>query len=393
MLMGKVWVGIDAGKELHWAHILDASGTKLLSRKVENDEADISKLIDEALCLAEEVLWAVDQPRGGAALLLALLWERNQRVLYVPGLAVNRARHTYRGESKTDARDAHVIADQARMRSDFGELRAGEEEITELQLLLARRRDLVTDQSRTVTRLREALLALFPALERALDVNSKGPLILLTHYQTPAKLRRAGHKRVAAYLRNRCVKGFDSVAHKALSAAGSQSVSLPAEDIASRIVAELAGEILALKERIEGVDEELGQRFFARPEAPILTSLPGMGALLGAEFLVAVGDLCTFESADQLAAYAGLVPAANDSGKRVGNHRRMRGGNKTLKRVFYQSAFSSLRGSPESRAFYDRKRAEGKRHTQALIALARRRVSVLWAMLRDGTKFETRFVT
>jgi len=118
-----------------------------------------------------------------------------------------------------------------------------------------------------------------------------------------------------------------------------------------------------------------------------------MGALLGAEFLVAVGDLSTFESADRLAAYAGLVPAANDSGKRVGNHRRMRGGNKTLKRVFYQSAFSSLRGSPESRAFYDRKRAEGKRHTQALIALARRRVSVLWAMLRDGTKFETRFVT
>jgi len=52
--------------------------------------------------------------------------------------------------------------------------------------------------------------------------------------------------------------------------------------------------------------------------------------------------------------------------------------------------FASLRGSPESRTFYDRKRAEGKRHTQALIALARRRVNVLWAMLRDGTTFETR---
>ena len=84
------------------------------------------------------------------------------------------------------------------------------------------------------------------------------------------------------------------------------------------------------------------------------------------------------------------MPAANDSGKRVGNNRRMRGGNKNLKRVFYQAAFASLRSSPESRAFYDRKRAEGKRHTQALIALARRRVNVLWAMLRDGTTFEAR---
>ena len=93
-----------------------------------------------------------------------------------------------------------------------------------------------------------------------------------------------------------------------------------------------------------------------------------------------------FDGADRLAVYAGVVSAAHDSG----NDRRMRGGNKVLKRVFYQSAFASLRGSPESRAFYDRKRAEGKRHTQALIALARRRVNVLWAMLRDGTTFETR---
>lgn len=240
--MGKVWAGIDAGKEFHWAHVLDASGMELLSRRVENDEADILRLVNEALSFAEEVLWAVDQPGGGAALLLALLWERNQRVLYVPGLTVDRARDAYRGESKTDARDARVIADQARMRSGLGELKAGEEELAE--------------------------------------------------------------------------------------------------------------DILGLKERINTLDEELRQRFFARPEARILASLPSMGPILGAEFLVAVGDICAFESADRLAAYAGLVPAARDSGKRVGNHRRMRGGNKTLKRVFYQSAFASLRSTPESRAFF-----------------------------------------
>jgi transposase len=388
--MNKAWVGVDVGKEFHWAQVLDASGRQLLSRKVENDEADILELIDEALSSAEKVVWAVDQPGGSAALLLGLLWERNQRVLYVPGLSVERARDTYRGESKTDARDARVIADQARMRPDLEELEAGEQEIAELQLLLARRRDLITDQGRIITRLREALLSLFPALERALDLNGKGPLILLTHYQTPAQLRRAGHKRVATYLRNRSVKGSDKVAYKALSAARSQSVSLPAQEVASRIVAELAAEVLALKERIESIDEEIGRRFFARPGARILISLPGMGPILGAEFLVCVGDISAFESADRLAAYAGLVPAARDSGKRVGNHRRMRGGNKTLKRVFYQSAFASLRGSPESRTFYDRKRAEGKRHTQALIALARRRVNVVWAMLRDGTTYETR---
>jgi hypothetical protein len=110
--------------------------TVQLSRRVENEETDLSNLIDDARLLAEEVVWAVDQPGGSAALLLALLWERDQKVLYVPGLTVDRARDAYRGESKTDAR---LIADQARMRPDLGQLKPGEQEIAELQLLLARR--------------------------------------------------------------------------------------------------------------------------------------------------------------------------------------------------------------------------------------------------------------
>ena len=386
----KVWVGVDAGKEVHWAHVLDVSGTQVLSRRVENDEADLSLLIDEVLALSEEPLWAVDQPGGSAALLLALLWERAQRVLYLPGLAVERVREAYPGESKTDARDAYVIADQARMRSNLARLAPGEDALAEMQLLLARRRDLVADRTRCVNRLRDVLLSLFPALERAMDLNAKGALILVRHYQTPGAIRRVGQRRLAAFLKNRGVKGAEEIASKAITAAKAQSVSLPAENVAATICAELANEALALKESVAALDGELEKRFFARPEARILASLPGMGPVLGSEFLVSVGDLSAFSSADQLAAYAGLVPAAHDSGKRVGKHRRMRGGNKVLKRVFYQSAFASLRSSPHSRAFYDRKRGEGKKHTQALIALARRRVNVLWAMLRDRATFEAR---
>jgi transposase len=208
------------------------------------------------------------------------------------------------------------------MRPELDELEAGEQEIAELQLLLARRRDLITDRSRTIARLRETLLALFPALERALDLNGKGPLTLLSHYQTPAQLRRAGHKRLAAYLRNRGVKGSNKVAHKALVAAKAQSVTLPAqEEVASRIVADLAKDVLGLKERIESIDEEIGQRFFARPEDRSHAWQASEDPSLGAEFLVAVGEMRAFESAERLAAYAGLVPAARDSGKRVGNRR------------------------------------------------------------------------
>ena len=336
----KAWAGVDVGKGFHWAHVVDARGTELLSRRVENDEADLLALIDEALSLAGEVAWAVDQPGGGAALLLALLWERGQGVCYVPGLSVDRARDGYRGESKTDRKDARVIADQARMRGDLGRLEPGDDALAGLQLLLARRRDLVADRTRALTRLRETLLALFPALERALNLTTRGPLELVARYQSSGAIRRAGRKRVAAYLKKRGVTKADALARRALEASEEQSIKLPAEDVASEIVAKLAGSILALKERVEALEEDLARRFFSRPEARVLSSFPGIGPILGAEFLVAVGDVSAFGSADRLAAYAGLVPAAHDSGKRVGNHRKGRGGNKVLKRVFYQSASS-----------------------------------------------------
>jgi len=67
--------------------------------------------------------------------------------------------------------------------------------------------------------------------------------------------------------------------------------------------------------------------------------------------------------------------------------RRPTTGNRALKRVFYQSAFCAIQRDPASKTFYQRKRAEGKRHHQALIALARRRVNVIHAMLRNRTEY------
>ncbi|MFW5881004.1 MAG: transposase [Roseicyclus sp.] len=91
-----------------------------------------------------------------------------------------------------------------------------------------------------------------------------------------------------------------------------------------------------------------------------------------------IGDIRRFRSADALAAAAGLTPVLRQSGK---SHaiRRANGGDKALKRVFYQSSFVAL-ATPESKACYDRKSAEGKRHNQAVTALARRRINVVWAL-------------
>jgi transposase len=111
-----------------------------------------------------------------------------------------------------------------------------------------------------------------------------------------------------------------------------------------------------------------------------------MGVVLAAEFLAEVGDIRRFRSAGALAAAAGIALVLRQSGK-TRRLQRPAYANSALKRIFYQSAFCAL-GEPVSRAFYDRKRREGKRHHQALIALARRRVDVLWAMLDKRQAFD-----
>jgi transposase len=85
---------------------------------------------------------------------------------------------------------------------------------------------------------------------------------------------------------------------------------------------------------------------------------------------------------DTLAAYAGLAPVTRRSGSSIKGETRSQRGNHALKSALFLSAFASL-ADPTSRAYYDRKRAQGKRHNAALICLARRRVDVIYAMLRD----------
>jgi hypothetical protein len=103
-------------------------------------------LITDVLALGDEV-WAIDLADGGAALVIALLLNHDRQVLYIPGRTVNRATAGYRGEGRTDARDAHVIADQARMRRDLQPIRPGDEAIIELRLFTGRRADLVCDRT------------------------------------------------------------------------------------------------------------------------------------------------------------------------------------------------------------------------------------------------------
>jgi transposase len=389
MRVERVWAGVDIGKGHHHVVVIDADGARLLSRRVSNDETALLELIGQVTALADEVRWAVDVSTGGAALLLALLVAHGQQVFYLSGNQVNRAADGYRGEGKTDAKDAAIIADQARMRRDLSPLRVDDELIVELRMLVARRRDLAGDRVRLVNRLHDQLLGISPALERVLDLTNRGPLILLTHVQTPTAIRQLGAAGLEEWLRSQKVRSATALATNVAAAAESQHTTLPGEQLAAQLVADMAKGVISLDEQIKQTDKLIEGRFHRHRHAATLLSMPGIGVLLGAEFLAATGgDMGAFASADHLAGYAGLAPAPRDSGRVSGNLHRPRRYHRGLQRVLYTSALVSIRCNDQSRTFYDRKRAEGKRHTQAVLALARRRVNVVWALLRDNRCYQ-----
>jgi transposase len=385
------WVGIDAGKGHHHVVLIDGNGRPLLSRRVVNDELELTALIDVIRDRVRDLTWAIDLADGAGALMIALLLHRDQPVFHLPGIAVNRAAAGYRGEGKTDAKDAAIIADQARMRGDLRQLQLLDDDVVRLRLLTAYRADLAADRTRSINRLRGLLVGIFPALERVLDFTNQGPLILIGGFQTPTAIRRLGQARLARWLEKRRVRGAARLAAAAAEAANRQTVEISGEATAASVIARLAQTILELDRQLAVIDREAAAIFHAQADAAIITSLTGIGDVLGAELLAAIGgSLDGFASADHLAGYAGLAPTPRDSGHRTGNLHRPQRYNRQLQRVFYTSAMISIQRSPASKAFYDGKRAQGKRHTQAVIALARRRVNVLWAMLRDHQPYQER---
>jgi len=389
--MPQIWAGIDAGKGHHHCVVIDADGAKLHSARVANDEAALLELIATVTDLAgdDECLWAIDLSSGGAALILGLLAAHTLPVVYIPGHAVHHAAKAYRGDGKTDAKDAAIIADQARMRRDLQLLTVADETRIELRALTAHRKDLVCDRTRAINRLRGHLLEYFPALERAFNYSaSRASLLLLTGYATPDAIRKMGESRLARWLRAQGCRTAVATAATAVIAAKSQQSVLPGQTIAAELARRLALDVIALESRITEIDQLIATRVETSRAAELLQSMPGFGPLLAAEFLASTGaDLSVYVSADRLAGVAGLAPAPRDSGKISSNHHRPRRYDRRLLRACYLAAMVSVQQKTGSRAFYDRKRGEGKSHKQAILALARRRLDVIWAMFRDDRTY------
>ena len=284
------------------------------------------------------------------------------------------------------------------MLADFGRTRrrqlhwidtGSDELLGQLRVLGGYDADLAADATRLSNRLRDALTSVSPALERVLGprLHRAGVRDLLARYPSPAALAKAGRGRIGRTIRKRSPRLAAALTNAVVAALEAQTVAVPAEAVTGRVIAELAVELDRVRGRRDQLASEITQLFEAHPFGRILGSLPGVGPRTGSTILAEIGDGSRFANGSRLASYAGLAPVTRQSGSSIRGQSRSRRGNHRLKNAMFLAAFASLR-DPVSRAFYDRKRAEGKRHNAAIICLARRRCDVILAMLRSRTPYQ-----
>lgn len=384
----EVFVGLDVGKSEHHAVALDRAGKVLFDKALPNDEAKLRAILAK-LAVHGPVLMVVDQPATIGALPLAVARDAGAVVGYLPGLSMRRIADLHPGNAKTDARDALIIAEAARtMPHTLRSIELADEQIAELSMLCGFDDDLRGQITATSNRLRGLLTQIHPALERVLGKHLDHPAVLdlIQTWPTPADLKSAGTKRITTRLLKRAPRMGKRLAEEIATALAEQTVVVAGTSAAGIVLPRLAAQLAELRSQRQDVAAKVEELVGDHPLHPVLMSMPGNGIRTTARLLTELAGK-DFASAAHMASYAGLAPVTRRSGTSIRGEHPNRAGNKVLKRALFLAAFASL-SDPISRRYYDRKHAEGKKHNQALIALARRRCDVLFAMLRDGTLYD-----
>lgn len=304
-----------------------------------------------------------------------------------------RQRHSTSG-AKSDAGDAHVLAEIVRLDREHHRQIAGDTDLAEAVKLLARaHQTAIWDRTRQVLRLRSALLQYFPAAVVAFpDLAAKDSLILLGRAPSPQRAAKLTRSQIVAALTAAGRHHVQAKADLLRSALQSPGLRQPetVDNALAAIVASQVAVITAVNEQIKRLEEVMTENFERHPAAEIYLSQPGLGGVLGARALGEFGDdPHRFADARSRKNYSGQSPITRASGKKSVVLARY-ATNRRLGAALHLQAFASLSGSPGARAYYDAMRARNIGHHAALRQLANRLVGILHGCLKTATIYDER---
>ena len=395
----QLFAGDDWAEDHHDVELMDAAGRRLAKARLPEGVAGMARLhamIGEQLGEdadeedAGQVAIGIETDRGPwvAALIAA-----GYTVFAINPLQASRyrERHGVSG-AKSDAGDAHVLADM--VRTDSHQLRtvAGDTaQAAAVKVVTRTHKTLIWERTRCTQRLRHALRDYFPAaLEVFEDLDAPDALELLARAPDPASAARLTTAQISAALKRARRRGIAAKAERIQAVLRAGHLGQPA--IVTAAYATSARALVAvlgtLNEQVEALQGQVEAYFGRHPDAEIVLSQPGLGPILGARVLAESGDdPARYASAKARKNYAGTSPITRASGKKKTVTARHVHNDRLIDALMSQ-AFSALQASPGARAYYDCQRARGSNYNAALRQLANRLVGILHGCLKTGTLYD-----
>jgi transposase len=393
-----LFIGDDWAEAHHDIELVDDDGRRLARRRLPegiDGLAALHALVADHLAEeteADQVVVGIETDRGPwvQALIAA-----GYTVYAINPLQVARYRQRHgTSGAKSDPGDAHVLAELVRLDRAHHRPVAGDSAVAEHVKVLARtHQSMIWSRQRQANALRSMLREFYPAALAAFgeDLAGRDALAILTIAPSPEAGRRLSQSKITAALRRAGrQRNLESTAERIQQTLRAPQLEAHPGVIGAYTAAvrSLIAVITELVTQTEALRAEVEAGFGRHPDAEIYLSQPGLGPVLGARVLAEFGDDPT-RYADPKARknYSGMAPITRASGtRRVVLARYAR--DRRLADALYHQAFTALGVSPGARAYYDRHRARGATHHQALRALANRLVGILHGCLRHHTRYD-----
>ena len=384
------FVGIDVSKDKFDACGIRGDEAKLFQFSTTMDRKGFEKLKGHLVAGSiSSILIGMESTASYHVNLFSYLVSEGYRVLLINPLLISNYVKMQLRKTKTDKKDAVVIAQFLLANGDTLVQRVTPSLISDLRDLSRQRESLVGEMTSLKIQIKQLLNITFPELERMAGIFTKSILKLLQHYPSAFALRDAnldqlsqmlisdsyGHKREAF------ATGLIKAAHSSI---GSKS---PAKDMILKQKIALLLHLENALQEITGVLIEMSRKQMDE-EINLMTSIKGIGDKAAANFLIEMGgDINQFERSGKIIAMAGLDPAVYQSGKHEGRGRITKRGNRHLRRIIWLMTTKVIQYTDIFNVYYLKRRKEGLPYKMAVLATAHKLIRVIYAMLTHRTTF------
>ena len=384
-------VGIDIAKRTHVAAILSSEGETVCKPfSFKNSCSGYNQLLDRMKRLSNHITEFVIAMESTAHYWMALytrLRREGFNVVLLNPIQTHAMRELLIREIKTDAVDAVLIAESIRF-GHYSVSSVPQDRMIALRELCRNRTYLMDAASDLKRKIVSILDLVFPEYETLFETMwGKTSLAILNKYPTPEKLIHAQLRYITKVLQESSNGRFGEWKAKQLREAAKGSFGVPdCQGVYSTLLTLYLRQMQNLLDEAAELEKAIRELFLQFPNQ--LTTISGIGPILGAVILSEIRDISLFSSADKLAAYAGVDPVVKQSGElKFGEVHMSKRGSPYLRRAIWAASMVAVQRDPMFHAYYEKKSAEGMRYMKIIGHVTKKMTAVIYAVMRDNQAY------